>query len=114
MKKIVMTITTTIQDMEEEEDMVIVAMEGVIDGLQMMRRGMTMITSVHIKKEVQNFDINQQSIRLLADYWIEDTQLLKFLHDSNTLSYKNIYDDLERCIDPSSNNGKFFYLVTSS
>ena len=61
--------------------------------------------------EVQNFDINQQSIRLLADYWIEDTQLLKFLHDSNTLSYKNIYDHLERCIDPSSNNGKFFYLV---
>ena len=52
MKRIVMTIIITIQDTEEVGGTVVV-MEGAIDVHQMMRVDMTMITSVHIRKEVQ-------------------------------------------------------------
>merc|ERR1712038_106649 len=54
--------------------------------------------------EIQNFDINPQSIVPLENYWTEDIQLLKTLHESDILSYKDIYDELETCIDPSLNN----------
>ena len=55
--------------------------------------------------EVQNFDISHQSIAPLKNYWIEDIQLLKILHESDTLSFKDIYDDLETCINPVLNKG---------
>jgi len=54
--------------------------------------------------EVQNFDIDTQSIMHLGSYWTEDIQLLKSLHDSNNLAFKRIYDDLETCIDPNHNS----------
>jgi hypothetical protein len=60
--------------------------------------------------EVQNFDISPQSIVPLEDYWTEDIQLLKVLDESDILSFKDIYDDLETCINPALNS-KYLYCM---
>ena len=55
--------------------------------------------------EVKNFDITQTSVTFADSYWFEDVQIVKLLHQSNQSSYLDIFDEMEKCINPLMNSG---------
>ena len=55
--------------------------------------------------KIQPFEINDDNLISLQDYWYEDIEMLERLHDDGNLQYVHFFDGVGTCVEMNKNVG---------